>query len=450
MQSRVVSELIHKTVVKLVVPSSGSLGSGTIISPDGHILTNMHVVSPHGEAVGPIEVYVMPGVIGSAELSYVAEFVRGDAELDLAVVKIVSDPEGREITEPFLHLKIGDFEAMDLAPPHQVWAWGFPSGSGATITAFQGIVSGYLGEIPDGLFDNVEARAAADGFEPMRYAEILVGGVGGGTAWIKVSTMYTNGISGGALLDSSGVLVGVPTLRVLDLRLARPAIHAAELLSDIQGVVIYRGEEPQDEPRATHEPGGTDSKPTAAVLLDLGTLAGSDQVVSLPTHWQRMGVDVRSIAMRMSTLGSVQNKWLDCGAINGDSWQLHSLREGVLLIQRVIVMASESVTQLEGLIEAGKVGGRYTPGPNADFEAVLGPLATASDERRSVTQAFDELLRTLRVDAATGQRYAELVDECGLGADLANVRAFMDLLAQNQEELTERIRLVRATVEGFE
>src|SRR5690625_5137365 len=174
MQSRVVSELIHKTVVKLVVPSSGSLGSGTIISPDGHILTNMHVVSPHGEAVGPIEVYVMPGVIGSAELSYVAEFVRGDAELDLAVVKIVSDPEGREITDSFLHLKIGDVEAMDLAPPHQVWAWGFPSGSGATITAFHGIVSGYLGEIPVGLFHNVEARPAADGFEPMRYAEILV------------------------------------------------------------------------------------------------------------------------------------------------------------------------------------------------------------------------------------------------------------------------------------
>jgi len=137
-----------------------NLGSGVIVSANGYILTNHHVV----EAADQIQVALADGSTVPAKV------VGADPETDLAVLKIDSD-NLPAIT--FAHadsLQVGDW----------VLAVGNPFGVGQTVTA--GIVSA-LGRTQLGIntFEN----------------------------FIQTDAAINPGNSGGALVDSSGNLVGV-------------------------------------------------------------------------------------------------------------------------------------------------------------------------------------------------------------------------------------------------
>ncbi|MBI4986063.1 MAG: Do family serine endopeptidase [Rhodocyclales bacterium] len=139
------------------------LGSGVVVSADGYILTNNHVV----EAADEIEVASSDG------RKFKAKIVGSDPESDLAVLKIHADAKLPTIT----------FAASDsLRVGDVVLAIGNPFGVGQTVT--YGIVSA-LGRSNLGIntFEN----------------------------FIQTDAAINPGNSGGALVDSNGLLVGVNT-----------------------------------------------------------------------------------------------------------------------------------------------------------------------------------------------------------------------------------------------
>ncbi len=145
---------------------SAGLGSGVIVSSEGYILTNYHVV----EAADQIEVALHDGSTQPARL------VGGDPESDLAVLRIEADKKGRELPA----ITLGQME--NLLVGDVVLAIGNPFGVGQTVT--MGIVSA-LGRSHLGIntFEN----------------------------FIQTDAAVNPGNSGGALVDSRGNLVGINT-----------------------------------------------------------------------------------------------------------------------------------------------------------------------------------------------------------------------------------------------
>ncbi|MFN6961062.1 MAG: Do family serine endopeptidase [Rhodocyclaceae bacterium] len=139
------------------------LGSGVVVSADGYVLTNNHVV----EAADAIEVALPDG------RKFDARLVGADPESDLAVLKIASDKPLTPITfAPPNTLRVGDV----------VLAIGNPFGVGQTVT--HGIVSA-LGR----------SHLGINTFED----------------FIQTDAAINPGNSGGALVDGNGHLVGINT-----------------------------------------------------------------------------------------------------------------------------------------------------------------------------------------------------------------------------------------------
>ncbi|MFN3545041.1 MAG: Do family serine endopeptidase [Thiobacillus sp.] len=137
-----------------------NLGSGVIVTANGYILTNHHVV----EAADEIQVALSDGKTVPARV------VGADPETDLAVLKIDADELPAITFAQPDSLKVGDW----------VLAVGNPFGVGQTVTA--GIVSA-LGRTHLGIntFEN----------------------------FIQTDAAINPGNSGGALVDASGHLVGI-------------------------------------------------------------------------------------------------------------------------------------------------------------------------------------------------------------------------------------------------
>ncbi|WP_152555175.1 DegQ family serine endoprotease [Desulfonatronum thiodismutans] len=142
---------------------SQSLGSGFIISADGYIVTNNHVIRDATE----ITVNLLDN-----DNSYTAEVVGRDAETDLALLKIEAD-------RPLPVLEFGDSEQAKVG--QWVVAIGNPFGLAHTVTA--GIVSAKGRIIGSGPYDD----------------------------FIQTDASINPGNSGGPLLDMQGRVIGINT-----------------------------------------------------------------------------------------------------------------------------------------------------------------------------------------------------------------------------------------------
>lgn len=140
------------------------LGSGVIVTSDGYILTNNHVV----EGADELKITL------TDDRDFVAKVIGSDPKTDIAVLKI----DARDLpTVPFTNsdrLRVGDV----------VFAVGNPLGVGQTVT--MGIVSA-KGRSKLGLLENVA------GYED----------------FIQTDAAINMGNSGGALVDARGRLVGI-------------------------------------------------------------------------------------------------------------------------------------------------------------------------------------------------------------------------------------------------
>lgn len=143
-----------------------SLGSGVIVSPDGVIVTNHHVIKARGEA----EIIVAL----SDKREFPAKVILKDERTDLAVLRL----EAPGTTFPYLDFE--DSESLEVGDI--VLAIGNPFGVGQTVTS--GIVSAL-------------ARTRV--------------GVSDYQFFIQTDAAINPGNSGGALVDMNGRLVGVNT-----------------------------------------------------------------------------------------------------------------------------------------------------------------------------------------------------------------------------------------------
>ncbi|RIV82750.1 Do family serine endopeptidase [Aurantiacibacter zhengii] len=182
-----------------------SLGSGFIVSADGYVVTNNHVVSPDARATLEEVTVTLPN-----GTEYAAELVGTDPSSDLAVLKI-SRPE------PFPFVNFGDSAQARVGD--WVIAIGNPFGLGGTVTS--GIVSAVQ-------------RNTGQGGAYDRY--------------IQTDAAINRGNSGGPLFDMQGNVIGInnailsPSGGSVGIGLAIPAEDAAPIVRAlIAGEEIERG-----------------------------------------------------------------------------------------------------------------------------------------------------------------------------------------------------------------
>ena len=137
------------------------VGSGVIVSPDGYVVTNHHVVD------GALEIRVEL----TDNRSFVAKVVGSDPPSDLAVLKI----DAKDLPT----LSLGDSDKVRVGDP--VLAVGNPMGIGQTVTS--GIIS---------------AKGRSTGLSDGSFEDFL-----------QTDAAINRGNSGGALVNTSGELIGV-------------------------------------------------------------------------------------------------------------------------------------------------------------------------------------------------------------------------------------------------
>ncbi|MFQ5558108.1 MAG: serine protease, partial [Acidimicrobiales bacterium] len=180
-------ELARATVQLIQLEADGAFGcfsgSGSVVSPEGRILTNAHVV--WNDPTCPYDlmgVMITRSADEPPELAYIADVIGFDDRLDLAVLQITTDLGGVPVDELALPFVItGDSGSVQLGDPLRIL--GYPGIGGDTITFTEGAVSGFVSE--QGISDT--------------------------RAWIKTDATIAGGNSGGMAVNEAGELIGVPT-----------------------------------------------------------------------------------------------------------------------------------------------------------------------------------------------------------------------------------------------
>jgi len=173
-------------------------GSGVIISPDGEILTNAHVIDGIQGGETSLEVKTSDGK------TYVAKVLGKDKEIDIALIKIEA------VHLPFA--KLGDSESAKVG--EWVVAIGNPLGLEHTVT--QGIIS-------------AKGRKLTPGIE----------------SFLQTDAAINRGNSGGPLLNLRGEVIGINTLinaAGQNLGFAVPVNQVKNSLKDLRsGKPVSRG-----------------------------------------------------------------------------------------------------------------------------------------------------------------------------------------------------------------
>jgi serine protease Do len=182
-------------------------GSGVIVTPDGYIITNNHVIANASE----LEVTLNNNKI------YTAELIGADPKTDIAVLKIDSDEE-------FPFIPFGDSNNLKIG--EWVLAVGNPFNLTSTVTA--GIVSAKARDLNE--FD------------------------GNPQSFIQTDAAVNRGNSGGALVNTNGQLVGINTAitsetgSYVGYSFAVPSNNARKVIEDIlefgnvqRGILGIRG-----------------------------------------------------------------------------------------------------------------------------------------------------------------------------------------------------------------
>jgi S1-C subfamily serine protease len=187
-------------------------GSGTILTPQGHILTNFHVIgdTDTGKYENKKGLYFVgissPELNTKPEILYLAQVVKGDKDLDLALLRIVAMKDGSKLPADLklTTVPVGDSETVQIGDDISVI--GFPALGEGTVTFTKGSVSGFV--------DDTQSSGT----------------------WIKTDTEINPGNSGGTAINNKGELVGIPTQVRFDTSVAgkigkiRPVSFAKSLI----------------------------------------------------------------------------------------------------------------------------------------------------------------------------------------------------------------------------
>ena len=157
--------------VSCVVGSSQSVGSGVCVAKDGYVLTNSHVINGGSD----VKLYLYDGTTADADIIY------EDTVMDIAILKSSKNL-------PYLSMKNTD----DVKVGEDVLAVGTPISLTLTHTFTKGIVSA--------LNRTLKVSSSA--------------GVGYMQNMIQHDASLNPGNSGGPVLDKTGQVIGINTLKI--------------------------------------------------------------------------------------------------------------------------------------------------------------------------------------------------------------------------------------------
>jgi len=165
-----------------------AVGSGTIISDEGYILTNYHCIGDYYGLYnydGYVCIALTSDIKKNIQPQYIAQYVAAEPYLDIAVVKIIADLNWNEVSITDLNLVpaiIGDSDTIKLGDVINIL--GYPAVGGETITFTAGHFSGFIDDDNDSIVD-----------------------------WIKTDAVVNHGNRGGTALNQKGEMVGIPTAK---------------------------------------------------------------------------------------------------------------------------------------------------------------------------------------------------------------------------------------------
>jgi S1-C subfamily serine protease len=166
-------------------PVISCVGSGTLVSADGLILTNAHNVLPSERCPADrLAIAVMVRMDEPPIPTYTAEVVVASQGLDLAMLRISGYLDGRAVEPGTLQLpfvELGDSDSARL--DETITVVGYPDIGDEPVSVTRGTISGFT----------AEARA-------------------GNRAWIRTSATIPGTMSGGGAYNRDGKLIGIPTI----------------------------------------------------------------------------------------------------------------------------------------------------------------------------------------------------------------------------------------------
>ncbi|WP_162909946.1 trypsin-like peptidase domain-containing protein [Aggregatilinea lenta] len=190
---------VMQTYQNLGEPIISCIGSGTLVSADGLILTNAHTALSSDTCRSDRLVVAVTVRLDEPPVpTYTAEVVNANLGTDLAVLRINGYLDGRLITAGTLQLPyvtLGDSSTVSL--DDTITIIGYPTMGDDPVSVARGTVSGFT----------AEARM-------------------GDHAWIRSSVVVQGTMSGGGAYDRNGTLIGIPTIAPL-----QPSAPAAECRS---------------------------------------------------------------------------------------------------------------------------------------------------------------------------------------------------------------------------
>ena len=176
---------LHKALLPTVeITTHDGRGSGCIVSPEGHVLTNWHVIEALDGGVST-DLYIGASFSPSSppvEL-FSAELIEADRNKDLALLKITSGRYSQPLPSGYQFPYFDFSDSREIQIGEEILILGYPAmgstGSRASITITRGIISGF-----EETFD--------------------------GTL-LKTDSEINTGSSGGACVDAGYNLIGLPT-----------------------------------------------------------------------------------------------------------------------------------------------------------------------------------------------------------------------------------------------
>ncbi|GIK66334.1 MAG: hypothetical protein BroJett018_41280 [Chloroflexota bacterium] len=176
---------IMQTVDTNTGPVITCVGTGTLVSADGLVLTNAHIVEATESC--PANRTVIALTLRTDEppvATYIAETVEFNRGYDLAVLRITSYLDGRSIERDVLQLpfvELGDSNTVTI--DDTIAVFGYPEIGNDPVTVIRGTIGGFTAEA--GL---------------------------GERAWLRTSAEIPGLMSGGGVYNRNGELIGVPTI----------------------------------------------------------------------------------------------------------------------------------------------------------------------------------------------------------------------------------------------